>query len=105
MIYLHDSKNASSQKPMAMLSGSILEQCQFSRFISVIDNFPFVVVSFSFYIYIIYLTVKISLSVQVYGDTSFQDCRRASEEAIEIIIKNLQVCLCLLVLVVYNGLN
>ncbi|XP_010429065.1 PREDICTED: vacuolar protein sorting-associated protein 51 homolog [Camelina sativa] len=28
--------------------------------------------------------------LKVYGDTSFQDCRRASEEAIEIIIKNLQ---------------
>lgn len=47
----------------------------------------------------IFLTVRISHSVQVYGDTSFQDCRRASEEAVEIIIKNLQVNL--LVLVVY----
>ncbi|CAA7013116.1 unnamed protein product [Microthlaspi erraticum] len=28
--------------------------------------------------------------LKVYGDTSFQECRRASEEAIEIIIKNLQ---------------
>ncbi|CAN8308731.1 unnamed protein product [Cochlearia groenlandica] len=27
---------------------------------------------------------------KVYGDTSFQDCRRASEEAIEIIVKNLK---------------
>lgn len=47
MIYLHDSKNASSQKRMGMLSGSILEQCQFSRFISLSsDNFPFAVVFF-----------------------------------------------------------
>ncbi|CAN8248095.1 unnamed protein product [Cochlearia groenlandica] len=28
--------------------------------------------------------------LKVYGDTSFKECRRASEEAIEIIIKNLQ---------------
>lgn len=38
-------------------------------------------------------TKRIYHSVQVYGDTSFKDCRRASEEAIEIIIKNLQVYL------------
>lgn len=47
------------------------------------------------------LIIRISSSVQVYGDTSFQDCRRASEEAIEIIIKNLQVYL--LVLVAYTS--
>lgn len=41
--------------------------------------------------------------LQVYGDTSFKDCRRASEEAIETIIKNLQVHL--LGLVIYISLN
>jgi hypothetical protein len=35
MIYLQDCKNVSSQKPMAMLSGSILEQCQFSRYMAI----------------------------------------------------------------------
>lgn len=47
MIYLQDCKNVSSQKPMAMLLGSILEQCQFSRFIICPKiNFPFVIVPF-----------------------------------------------------------
>nr|CAN61584.1 hypothetical protein VITISV_007262 [Vitis vinifera] len=33
--------------------------------------------------------------VQAYGDSSFQDCKRASEEAMSIIIKNLQEKVCL----------
>ncbi|KAH9653465.1 vacuolar protein sorting-associated protein 51-like [Citrus sinensis] len=38
----------------------------------------------------LHLTRNLLRKVQAYGDSSFQDCKRASEEAIAIIIKNLQ---------------
>ncbi|TKY61716.1 Vacuolar protein sorting-associated protein 51-like [Spatholobus suberectus] len=36
-------------------------------------------------------TCNLLRKIQAYGDSSFQDCKRASEEAIAIIVKNLQV--------------
>jgi hypothetical protein len=48
---------------------------------------------FLFFFYFIFFKFMFILFFmhQAYGDSSFQDCKRASEEAMDTIIKNLQV--------------
>jgi hypothetical protein len=94
-IFLIDLASASSQRRMQMQSGFTSEQCQFLRLFFCPIWFLFQSLD-CFYMQHINLGLRWSILVisplyQAYGDSSFQDCKKASEEAITNVIKNLQV--------------
>lgn len=91
MIYLQDLESASILNLMPMQLGCTQGPCQYLRFTLSLCPATIWPISVSLYRNTNSLKILLSLIHQAYGDSSFLDCKRASEEAIHVIIKNLQV--------------